>query len=117
MAPLPVQYTIDATNHLFWTLSGRRSYEAAVGHGETKDSSRRAGLPYLDLHKIDGLHEPGLGSQHTGIEAAPGSGDDLATPTVDGIGMQRHIMDIKAYTPHVLLTQCPLQGKGTKATI
>ena len=70
VAPLPVQDAIDATNHLFRTL---------------------------DLHKIDGLHEPGL--QHTGIQAAPSCGDDLATPTVDGISVQHHIMDIKAHAP------------------
>ena len=89
VTPLPVQDTVDATNHLFWTL---------------------------DLHKIDGLHEPGLDSQHTGIQAAPSHGDDLATPTVDSISVHCHIMDIKAHTPHVLLAQCPLLGGPLEAS-
>ena len=33
------------------------------------------------------------------------------TPTVDGISVQRHIMDVKAHAPHVLLAQCPLWRK------
>lgn len=70
--------------------------------------------PYLDFHKVDGLHEPGLGSKHAGVEASPGSGDDLPASTVDGIGMQGHIVHIEANTTHVLLTQDAL-GKGSKA--
>lgn len=69
--------------------------------------------PYLDFHKVDGLHEPGLGSKHAGVEASPGSGDDLPASTVDGIGMQGHIVHIEANTTHVLLTQDPL-GKGSR---
>ena len=85
----------------------------AAGEDGTRNSSWGfpAQPPYLDLHKIDGLHEPGLGSQHTGIQAAPSRGDDLATPTVDSISVQRHIMDIKAHAPHVLLAQRPLRRK------
>lgn len=30
----------------------------------------------LDLHKVGGLHEPGLGGQHAPVEAEEGRGDD-----------------------------------------
>ena len=69
----------------------------------------------LDLHKVDGLHEPGLGGQHTGVQAAPGHGDALATPTVGDIGVQCHIVNVKAHAPHVLLAQCPLLGGPLEA--
>ena len=89
VAPLPLQDTTDATSHFFWTL---------------------------DLHKVDGLCEPGLGGQHTGVQAVPGHGDDLAAPTEDGISVQRHIMNVKAHTLHVLLAQRPILGGPLEAS-
>lgn len=118
MAPLSVQDTIDTTNHLLWTLSGNERLSAAARRYRAQShQDGQAYLTYLDFHKVDGLHEPGLGSQHTGIQAAPGCGDDLATSTVDSISMQCHIVDIEAYAPHVLLTQCPLHREWAKTTV
>ena len=89
MTMLPVQDTIDATSHLFWTLN---------------------------IHKVDRLHETGLSGQHTGTETAPASGDDLATAAVDGIRMQGHIRDIEAHTPRVFLAQGFLFGGPVEAS-
>lgn len=109
MTPLPVQDTVDSTNHLFRTLSDKNDYCKQLLGKTGPVKMKRPRTPYLDLHKVDRLHKPGLGSQHTGVEAAPGSGDDLATPAVDGVRMQGHIMDIEAHTTHILLAQSPLQ--------
>lgn len=116
MTPLPVQDTVDSTNHLFWTLSDKNDYFKQLLGKTGPVKMKRPRTPYLDLHKVDRLHKPGLGGQHTGIEAATGSGDDLATPAVDGVRMQGHIMDIEAYTTHILLAQSPLQ-KEPRQTI
>lgn len=106
---LPIQDTIDATNHLFWTLSGKNGhYKQLLGKKEPV-RIKRTKPPHLNLHKVDRLHKPGLGSQHTGVEAAPGSGDNLATPAVDSVCVQGHIVDIEANTTHVFLTQSTLQ--------
>lgn len=89
MAPLPVQDSIDATSHLFQTL---------------------------DLHKVDRLYDPGLGGQPPSIKLAPGSGDDLATPVVDSVHMQGHIIDIEVHTTHIFLplsiSSARSSGKG-----
>lgn len=71
---------------------------------------------YLDLHKVDRLHEAGLCGQHTGIKAAPGCGDDLATTSVDGISVQSHIMNIESHTTHVLLTESALRKESWLVT-
>lgn len=80
-----------------------QGYQWLLGRGGP-GTRGRARPSYLDLHKVNGLHKPGLGSQHAGVEAAPGRGDDLAAPAVDGISVQRHIVDVEAHSPHVLLT-------------
>lgn len=89
MTLLPVQDLVDATSHLFQTLN---------------------------LHKVDRLNKPGLGGQPPIIKAALGSGDDLAAPTVDGICMQGHIMDIEVHATHVFIAQSPLFGGPLEAS-
>ena len=64
---------------------------------------------HLDLHQVDWLHESVLGGELAGQQDSAGGGNDLATTTVDGICVQRHIMDVKADSSHVLLTQRTLQ--------
>lgn len=44
MAPLPVQDTIDATNHLFWTLSGKERLLATIGQDRI-ETDGGPGLP------------------------------------------------------------------------
>lgn len=45
VASLSVQDTIDATNHLFWTLSGNTRLSVAIGQGRARD--KRAGQAFL----------------------------------------------------------------------
>ena len=64
---------------------------------------------HLDLHLVDGLQDPGLGRQLAGVQAPPGRGDDLSAATMDGVGVERHVVDVKADGAHVLLTQDTLK--------
>ena len=77
---------------------------------------KRTKPPHLNLHKVDRLHKPGLGSQYTGVEAVPGNGDNLATPTVDGVHVQGHIVLMEAHTTYVFLTQSTLFGGPLEAS-
>ena len=63
----------------------------------------------LDLHLVDGLHEPGLGGEHAGVEDTSGGGDDLAAAAVDGVSGERHVVQVKPDRAHVLVTQHTLE--------
>ena len=68
-------------------------------------------MTHLDLDQVDWLHEPWLSCELRGIDDSACRGDDLPAPSVDGIRMQRHIMDVETYPPHVLLTQDTLRKR------
>jgi len=65
----------------------------------------------LDLHKIDGLHEPGSSSEDAGVQDSPGGGDDLTTTTMDGVGVEFHVIDVEADATHVFVTKNTLKAK------
>merc|ERR1719430_149891 len=67
-------------------------------------------LRALDFHKVDWLHQPGLGSEHGGVEHSSGSGDDLTSTSVDGIRMQGHVVDVESDGSQVFVTQHTLLG-------
>ena len=54
---------------------------------------------------IDGLQEPGLGCESAAIEDTPAGGDNLTATAMDGVSVQRHIIQIEANVAHVLVTQ------------
>ncbi|GKT92871.1 elongation factor 2 [Colletotrichum tofieldiae] len=66
-------------------------------------------LGNLDLDQEDGLEKGGLGEQSGGVQDSAGGGDDLATTTVNGIGVEGDIHDVPADGTHGLL------GNGTLA--
>ncbi|KAG8131283.1 hypothetical protein E2320_017882 [Naja naja] len=66
---------------------------------------------YLNLNKIDGFHQTRLGSQGRSIQDPPGSRDDLSSPTMDGISMESHILNVKTDPSHVLFAQNALRPK------
>lgn len=41
-------------------------------------------------------------------------GNDLATAAVDGVSVQRHVVNVEANSAHVLLTEDPLQNGDAK---
>lgn len=58
----------------------------------------------LNLNQVHGLEEGGLGEQGSGVQDTAGSGDDLTTTTVDGIGVEGNIEDVEADGSHGLLS-------------
>lgn len=70
-----------------------------------KKKGQSACYTNLNLHKVDGLHQPGLGCKLTGIESSASCGNNLTTSTMNGICMQGHVMNVEANGTHVLFTE------------
>lgn len=68
---------------------------ASVQH--TVDTSD-GGLGTLDFAQIHGLHDARCGRNVRGVQHTTGSWNDLATTTMDGVSVQRHIVDVEADT-------------------
>jgi hypothetical protein len=64
---------------------------------------------HLDLAEVDGLQQARLGGEGRGVEDPTSGGDDLTAAAVDGISVQRHVVDVEAHAAHVLVTQHTLQ--------
>eukprot|EP01084_Bolivina_argentea_P053277 97799_1 len=78
--------------------------------GEHVVDTTHGGLDGLDVDDEDGLHELGAGGQLGGVEDAAGGGDDLASTTVDGVGVHGHVLDVDADSTHVLVAHTTLLG-------
>ena len=63
----------------------------------------------LNFTLIHWLHQPGLSGDNGGVQNPPGSGDDLPAPPVDGVRVQRHIIQIETARTQVLVTQNSLK--------
>ena len=63
----------------------------------------------LDLDLVDGFHQPGLGSENTGVQDTSSRGNDLATTTMDGISMESYVIKIEPDSSHVLITENSLE--------
>ena len=64
----------------------------------------------LNFAKVDGLQELRFGSKNGGVGDTSGCGDDLATSSVDGVRVQRHVVDIYSDSSHLLIAQHTLVG-------
>ena len=64
----------------------------------------------LDLAKEDGLLELGTGGELASVVDTSGGGDDLTTTSVDGVGMERDVVDVESDTSHVLIAHGTLLG-------
>ena len=60
-------------------------------------------LGHLDLGQVHGLHEGRAGAEHGGVGHAAGGGDDLASTTVDGVGVQGNVLDLEQDTTAVFV--------------
>ena len=67
-------------------------------------------LRHLNLDEIHGLKQSGLSEQGRGVQDTTSSRDDLATTTVDGIGVEGHIHEVEADRSHGLLSDGTLTG-------
>ena len=52
-------------------------------------------LRTLYFHKVHGLHEARFSREDAGIEDPSCGWNDLSSPTVDGVCVQRHIVDVE----------------------
>ena len=66
---------------------------------------------YLNLDKVDGLHEPRLGQERRRVEDAPRRGDDLSAAPVDGVSVQGDVVDVEAHSAHVLVAENTLEWR------
>ena len=71
-------------------------------------------LGCLDLAQVDGLAEPRLGGEHSGIAGATCGGDDLAATPVDSIGVEHDVANLNHNTTHVLLCKHTLLREHRK---
>ena len=62
----------------------------------------------LNLDEVDWLLDTGGGRQHAGVQNATCGRDDLASSSVDGVGVERDVVDVEPYSTNVLLTQYSL---------
>lgn len=69
---------------------------------------------YLYLHQVYRLHESWLSSELAGVQDPTSCGNNLASTTVDGVSVQRHIMNVEANSPHILLTESTLQDEDKR---
>lgn len=72
--------------------------------GEDTVHTTHGCLRHLNLDQEDGLQKSGLSQQGGGVQDTTGSGNDLTTTTVDGIGVQGYIKDVEADVAHGLLS-------------
>jgi len=64
----------------------------------------------LNLDKVNGLLESGLGSQLTSVEDTASSGDNLTATTVNSISVKGNIKNVETDSTHVLVTEDTLLG-------
>lgn len=65
-------------------------------------------LRALYLAEVDRLEDSWFCSQHAGVEDPTGGWDDLTASSVDGVGMEGHVVQVEPYTSTVLFTQYTL---------
>ena len=58
---------------------------------------------------VDGFHQPGLGSENTGVQDTSSRGNDLATTTMDGVSMESNIIKVEPDSSHVLVAENSLE--------
>mmetsp|Transcript_34805 Transcript_34805/g.25142 ORF Transcript_34805/g.25142 Transcript_34805/m.25142 type:complete len:810 (-) Transcript_34805:10-2439(-) len=78
------------------------------------DAAKRR-LRALDLDQEHGLHELGRRDHLRGVHDAARRRDDLASASVDGVRVHRHVEDLEADAAHVLLADHALLGHPVEA--
>merc|ERR1712055_1022766 len=83
---------------------------------DTVDSSHSI-LGTLNFHLVNRLHQPGLRSDHGGVQGPPCGGDDLAATTMDSVSMECNIIKVKPCCTQILVTKntllgCPLEASN-----
>mmetsp|Transcript_42646 Transcript_42646/g.56307 ORF Transcript_42646/g.56307 Transcript_42646/m.56307 type:complete len:802 (-) Transcript_42646:104-2509(-) len=92
------------------TLDGVLRLNNTSSLGEALVDATDGVIGALDLDLEDGLDESGGSGQLGGVEDASGGGHDLATTSVDSIGVESNIHDVEADTAHLLVADSTLLG-------
>ena len=71
----------------------------------------------LDFDQEDGLLEAGLSSKLGGEEDTSSSGGNLATTSVDSIGVEGNILQVEANTSHVLVSHDTFLGGPLESSL
>jgi len=98
---------LDVEEGCAGTLLLREDVTTTAGE-DTVDTAHSL-LWNLDLDNVHGLEESGVGEEGGGVEDTAGSGDNLSSTTVDGVGMEGDVHNVEADGTHGLL------GNGTLA--
>merc|ERR1712038_335445 len=93
---------------------GLLEHVASPSVEHTVDTSHSV-LRTLDLDLVDGLHQPGLSSENTGIQDTSSRGDDLATTAMDGISVESYVIKIEPDSSDVLVAESSLLGSPLEA--
>ena len=110
VASTSIQDTIDATDCNFGALRERRQRDTASEWSNVTYLIFKHQQSHLYLHQVDRLHEARLSGQHAGIKDTTCGGDDLATSAMDGVSVERHVVDVETDGTQVLFTQNTLEG-------
>lgn len=84
--------------------------DVTTSSGKNTVDTTHSLLGDLNLDEVDGLEKSGLGEKRGGVQDTTGSGDDLTTTTVNGIGVEGNIEDVEAARSHGLLSNGTLTG-------
>ena len=63
----------------------------------------------LNFDQVYGLHNSGVSCQQTSVQDTPCCRNDLTTPTMNGISVEGHIIDVESTVAHVLICQTALR--------
>jgi hypothetical protein len=102
------QVGLDVVERGAGTLLLRDDVAATPVEGGVDAAHGRLGA--LDLDEVHGLHEAGRGGELASVDDAAGSGDDLTTTAVDGVGVEGDVVDVVLDRAHVLLAEHTLLG-------
>lgn len=78
--------------------------------GEALVDTTNGVIGALDLDLEDGLDEPGASGELSGVEDTTSGRHDLATTSVDSIGVESDVHDVEANTAHLLVSHTTLLG-------
>ena len=74
---------------------------------DTRD--QKVTLLNLNFDQVYGLHNSGFSCQQTSVQDTPCCWNDLTTPTMNGISVEGHIIDVESTVAHVLICQTALR--------
>ena len=64
---------------------------------------------YLDFDEVHGLHHSRSRGEERRVEDATRRRDDLSAPAMNGVRVQRHVVDVKADAAQVLVAENALK--------